>query len=189
MTFPPVLNNFFSKTVSQSVKILEYGSGGSTKFISQFSRYLLSIDSDREFIDLLKKEINQINVNNNITLLHIDIGPTKEWGHPVDISKRTNWHKYAIYPWEVLRCQNIAPDLVLIDGRFRVACMLATMASTSKPTKVIFDDYANRSYKDIIEKFITPIEIIDRAAYFEISPGKIFASDILTYFDSFFDPS
>lgn len=189
LTFPPNLNNFFAKVVSESTAILEYGSGGSTKFISQSSRYLLSIDSDKKFIDSLKNQIDDINCNHNISLLHIDIGPTKEWGHPADISKKGSWYTYAISPWKVLIDQSIAPDLVLIDGRFRVACMLATMASASKPTRIIFDDYVGRSYKETIEKFIKPLNIIDRAAYFEINPGDLSASDILSSFNSFFDPS
>lgn len=189
LTFPPSLSQFFYDTVTNSSKILEYGSGSSTKFISQFDKYLMSVESDKSFIESINIEINKINSNHNVTFLHIDIGETKEWGYPIDNIKRHDWYRYAIFPWLTLTKGNTTPDLVLIDGRFRVACMLTTMAMIKKPTKIIFDDYIGRNYNLTIGKFINPIKIIDRAAYFEIYPGIVSSSDMLSNFISFFDPS
>jgi protein O-GlcNAc transferase len=40
----------------------------------------------------------------------------------------------------------VSPDVVLIDGCFRVACFLACWANIQRPTTVIFDDYTERRW-------------------------------------------
>jgi hypothetical protein len=149
----------------------------------------MSVESDYKFLINILQEISLLNGNHSIIPVFVNIGQTKEWGHPIDKSNQINWYEYSIKPWQILNNANIYPDLILIDGRFRVACMLATMASISKPTRIIFDDYVGRPYKNIIEKFIIPIKFVDRAAYFEINPRQISAFDILKYINTFFDPS
>lgn len=37
-----------------------------------------------------------------------------------------------------------SPDLVLIDGRFRVACLLTALLKAKAGTVILFDDYLNR---------------------------------------------
>ncbi|WP_108468983.1 hypothetical protein [Polynucleobacter difficilis] len=189
LSFPKQLAKFFSNQALESSFILEYGSGSSTEFLIQNKKKCMSVESDYVFfLNLLQKISIQGYALSTIPVF-VDIGPTKEWGHPLDTSKQSNWHTYSLRPWEILNNAKITPDLVLIDGRFRVACMLATLANITKPTKIIFDDYVDRPYKNIIEKYCKPLNVIDRAAYFEISPGKLSAKDILCRFNSFFDPS
>lgn len=188
LTFPDELSLFFAEQVSISNFTLEYGSGASTLFLANSNKRCMSVESDYSFLLNLLQKISLRNITHSIIPVFINIGPTKEWGHPIDNSSEINWHEYSIQPWQILSSVNISPDLVLIDGRFRVACMLATMASISKPTKVIFDDYVGRPYKEIIEQFILPIKFVDRAAYFEVSPREISTLDILRCIDSFFDP-
>lgn len=189
LSYPEKLANFFSDQALKSSFILEYGSGSSTEFLIHNKKKCMSVESDYSFLINLLQKISIHGFALSSIPVFIDIGPTKEWGYPLDKSKQSNWHTYSLKPWEILNDAKITPDLVLIDGRFRVACMLATLVSISKPTRIIFDDYVDRPYKNIIEKFCKPYETIDRAAYFEISPGILSAKDILHYFSSFFDPS
>jgi hypothetical protein len=189
LQFPINLAYFFSEEALRSNFILEYGAGTSTKFLVKNSKKCMSVESDSRFLLNLLEDISLSGLNITTTPVHINIGETKEWGYPVDNSSKFSWHDYPLKPWKILASNDISPDLVLIDGRFRVACMLATMASIKKPTKVIFDDYVDRPYKKIVEKYCKPLKIIDRAAYFELAPGILSASDLLDCFDQFFDPS
>jgi aminoglycoside N3'-acetyltransferase len=78
---------------------------------------------------------------------------------------------------------------VLIDGRFRVACFLATCASIKKETTVLFDDYESRTHYHLAEKLFDKIDGIDnRMAVFKIKPNMLSSFDLMNnirYFNDF----
>lgn len=189
LTFPKLLKDFYIQHALGSRLIVEYGSGSSTFFCALNGISSISVESDLNFLNYLKDEINFFTSNNQITLVHADIGNTKALGFPENDSSIRQFPRYASLPWTISSKNEIDPDLVLIDGRFRVACMLATMANVRKPTKVIFDDYVGRNYDQTIEQFVKPVRTIDRAAFFEIYPGTISSKNLLDCIDKFFDPS
>ena len=59
-------------------------------------------------------------------------------------------------------------DLVFIDGRFRVACVLQTIMNCSKHTKILIHDYTQRQFYHLIEEFLEVVEIVDTLAIFQI---------------------
>jgi|LakMenE18May11ns_1017448.scaffolds.fasta_scaffold9924938_3 hypothetical protein len=66
--------------------------------------------------------------------------------------------------WE----QSLLPDVVLIDGRFRVACFLASVLSATKFTQIFFDDYVDRDYYHVVEEIMKPMRFCGRQAIFEV---------------------
>ena len=60
-------------------------------------------------------------------------------------------------------------DLVLIDGRYRVACFLTSIKNCKLGTKIIFDDYKSRPHFHIVEEFIEPVRYYGDQAVFEIN--------------------
>jgi hypothetical protein len=190
LTFPKLMREFYIEQALNSNLVLEYGSGSSTFFCVTNNVPIISVESDLIFLNYLKNEINFFTTNNSqVRLLHANIGNTKALGYPENDSSIKLYPQYATLPWKILSAQKLKPDLVLIDGRFRVACMLVTMANIKKPTKVIFDDYVGREYGHVIEKYIKPIKTIERAALFELNPGILSAENITNEISSFFDPS
>lgn len=189
LTFPKLLKEFYINQVLSSKFIVEYGSGSSTFFCAVNKIPIVSVESDLNYLKYLKKEINSYTPQNlSKNLLHADLGITKELDYPINEGPHRSFPQYALLPWTNLMPQDPVPDLVLIDGRFRVACMLATMVNITKPTKVLFDDYIGRNYGEIIEKYIQPQKFIDRAAYFVVNPGLLVAKDVLNNIDTFYDP-
>ena len=77
-------------------------------------------------------------------------------------------HKFVEYA-ELLWRQSAMPEVVLIDGRFRVLCFLATLKFAPVGTKIIFDDYNHRPYYHVAEEFARKIEVCGRQALFEVS--------------------
>ena len=67
----------------------------------------------------------------------IDVGDVVEWGYPINFEKKQNFIEYANWFWNF----GLKPDLVLIDGRFRVLCFLTSINFAPIGTKIIFDDY------------------------------------------------
>jgi hypothetical protein len=93
----------------------------------------------------------------------------------------------------VLACRfcaerKLTPDTVLIDGRFRAACFLATAASVTESVTVLFDDYKNRKYYHWVEEIVAPTEMVGGLAVFKVEPGTVDAGRVLSHVSAFMDP-
>jgi hypothetical protein len=100
--------------------------------------------------------------------VHADIGPTKEWGVPVSAAEWRKWHSYPLHVWDVGKKLGLVPDLVLIDGRFRLACFLATLLFAKAGCRIFFDDYAPRPQYQTAERFAAPATRTGRMAEFVV---------------------
>jgi hypothetical protein len=140
----------FYKYLDNATYYFEYGCGGSTYQASQRSniKRITSVESDYEWhvklIETLKKD------NVNFIYCHLDTKPNT-WGHPGENSIKADWINYSEQIKNVTQV-----DLVLIDGRFRVACCLKCFGSGAL---IAFDDFLDRKhyhivldYYDIVEK-------------------------------------
>jgi hypothetical protein len=96
----------------------------------------------------------------------IDIGPTKAWGYPVSRNSTKHWPAYCIAPWKSLEACGMSPDLILIDGRFRVAAFLYSLLMAKKGTTILFDDYEKRNHYHVVEQVIKPVKLLGRMAEF-----------------------
>lgn len=92
-------------------------------------------------------------------LIYADTGITQRWGVPVfrtPTQKRVlRWRRYAQSPWEFLRAQAMEPDTILIDGRFRVACILECLLNLGDRSDcvILVDDYMGRHEYAVVEHF------------------------------------
>ncbi len=150
---------------------LEYGSGGSSILaVRKGVRKIYSVDSDAGFLKAVHAKIKTMGARRGSYVpLFADIGPTKAWGRPADESKATLWPQYISAPWDAMRKKGHQPDLVLIDGRFRVASFLMTAMLASPGCVILFDDYFDRPYYHVIERHFQPVEKAGRLAKFVIN--------------------
>lgn len=139
----------FRTTIKNTKHYFEFGAGGSTYYVCSIPTVetITSVESDMVYINKIKILCPRANI------LFADIGPTKEWGYP--INKAYNWANYCNM-WDK-RC--IEPDTVLIDGRFRVACALKIIL-TSNPL-IIIHDFLNRKQYHILLEFLYIVESVD----------------------------
>ncbi len=149
--------------------ILEYGSGGSTVLAAKLGVRVISVESDPAWADRLRAHL--AGFSTTAVVHHVDIGPTKEWGRPSNRHGSARFHRYPLSVWD--RPDLGTPDLVLIDGRFRAACLAAVMLRATRPTTVLFDDYTPRRYYHMVEKLVRKEETIGRMARFTVTPGPI----------------
>jgi hypothetical protein len=109
------------------------------------------------------------------TLIDIDIGLTGPWGVPVfkkpTKSRLSKWRQYPAAPWALITEEKL-PELILIDGRFRVACALTCIKQMSRraETKVLIDDYMDRPFYHIVERFAQLTTMVGRMAVFGMVP-------------------
>jgi hypothetical protein len=140
--------------VSTARHYLEYGAGGSTKLAVRIPTVssVTSVESDFAFIRSHLSgdvDIQAATESGRLRFLIVDIGPTGAWGHPLDRSKAYLWPNYALCPY----LHDYHPDLILIDGRFRIACSLAAALQAPDAT-ILIHDYSNRQHYHILEGFL-----------------------------------
>jgi hypothetical protein len=110
---------------------LEFGTGGSTLLaIRAGARSLVAVDSDPAWLAALAThpEVAPAIAAGRASLLHGDIGPTGDWGKPLDRRQQAGlFPNYLRVAWEEVARRGTPPDLVFVDGRFRVACCLSAL--------------------------------------------------------------
>lgn len=169
LTLPPAEAQLVRQHYAQARVILEYGSGGSTVCAARHpGKLIFSVESDRAWLLGLQRKFDQADLPSDPILYYADIGPTGAWGRPVDDRLWSGFYRYPLAIWAESFFRQ--PDVVLIDGRLRPACFVATCINTRAPVTVLFDDYLNRPSYKIVEELLPPAEIVGRMAMFYIEP-------------------
>lgn len=150
--------------------ILEYGSGGSTKVAARMpGKYIMSVESDRAWARELRQTLAGPDILSRSVIHHVDIGVTGPWGRPLNDREWRDFHHYPNSVWDQPWFRH--PDVVLIDGRFRTACLAAVLLRAERPVQVLFDDYGVRPLYHQLEKIIKPARMVGRMAEFHIKPN------------------
>jgi hypothetical protein len=126
--------------------MVEFGSGGSTYRACQYPniKKLYTVESDKEWIAQVSAAIANEPTRDKIEFIYCELDSERNWGQPgphaTDAQRRA-------YSDAVLGKD---PDLVLIDGRFRVACCLKCPAKVP----ILFDDFLGRpQYHSVLDYF------------------------------------
>lgn len=141
--------------INKSSHYLEFGSGESTIYASNspMIKTIDSVESSEKFInENLKPNAAITNALSTGKLLFhiIDIGETTDWGLPINESKKHLWPNYSLSVFS----QKSNHDLVLVDGRFRVACTLNCILNTPENCKIIIHDFWKRPAYHIVLKYL-----------------------------------
>jgi hypothetical protein len=155
----------FDRILGKSTVYLEYGSGGSTAHAAQRGvPTIVSVESDPAWAGKVRQAT--AGSASDITVHVCDIGEVARWGRPKDKAHYTQFHRYATLPWQQLRERGQVPDLVLVDGRFRVASFLYSLLCAAPDTRLLFDDYADRPQYHVVEQFCPLRRMHGRMALF-----------------------
>ncbi len=174
LTLPEAEAARLRQAYAEADVILEYGSGGSTVMAAEMpGKAVFSVESDRDWAEMMRGWFEQVPPadTTQVDVIWSDIGPTKAWGYP---ATNREWQRYARYPLEVWDLPEFRqPDVVLVDGRFRTGCAMATAFRTQKPVKVLVDDYARRKHYHRIEEFLGQPSLVGRMAEFDVAPMRV----------------
>ena len=157
-------DTLFKSLISEVKTYFEYGCGKSTEYMYKKSNAsIFSVDTSKEWAAKtlnLSKDSNHDRLN----VKWINVGDVADWGYPISFEKKQNFIKYANWFWNF----GLKPDLVVIDGRFRILCFLTSIKFASIGTKIIFDDYTNRPFYHVAEEFLKIKDTCGRQALFEV---------------------
>lgn len=169
LTFPKEVSDWVRDHYAAAPVILEYGTGGSTIMASEMpGKTVFSVESDKRWCAKMQAYLDASKPVSQVTLHYANIGKTGKWGRPTEGSSWRRFHRYPLSVWDLPNFE--APDLVLVDGRFRAACLITTLLRTEKPVTVLFDDYAGRAQYAKVERWIKPSETRGRMAKFDVTP-------------------
>jgi len=161
----------FKKNITSDIIYGEYGCGKSTEYIlDNYDIPIYSVDTSKFWVNKISKK-----KNNNLNIKHINVGDVENWGVPKNYEYRENFKDYMNWIWQ----QKQKPNVVLIDGRFRVCCFLTTLKFCNKGTKIIFDDYVERKVYHLVEEFLKPTSFNGRQALFIVNDKSKFNFEMI----------
>lgn len=182
----PAELELFTKSIPNKGKILEFGAGGSTQlFFEKEAEHLYSVESDMEW---LKKIATNPVVQTYLKYkkwspLHVKIGPIKEWGAPVSKDPEIVWLNYHQNIWASISDKEF--DFVLVDGRFRVACICQTLLRcTSDDYLIAVHDFWNRPEYHVVLNYLDLVDKADTLGIFKPKqnmPWKSVAATLMDY--------
>lgn len=166
------------KHIDSSTMYLEFGSGESTVYAAgaKSIKHIDSVESSEEFVEenlKSKSVVVEALESGKLTLNVIDIGKTGLWGFPVNKEKKHLWPNYSLSVFS----KKSEHDLVLVDGRFRIACTLNAILNTPRNCKIIIHDFwISPEYHKLL-RYLDLLERADTIAVFSkkknISAKKI----------------
>jgi hypothetical protein len=157
----PNETEMFTRYLKRATHYFEWGCGGSTFYAATFPsiQTILSIENDVKW---------SLDVQTNVPramVKYINTGPVNPGGGPKDEMRKSKWHEY----YNAIKSRHVDPDLVLVDGRWRVACAL-TVTLECPSAVVLVHDYSNRPSYHILNSYFDTIEETETLVAFRAKP-------------------
>ena len=130
----------------------------------------VSVESDAAYAAVVRGALRHPELTKIVTP---HMGITGPWGMPIFFASRKG-PRYINAPFSGICTQ--FPDLIFVDGRYRVACTLESASRAARAgftSKLLFDDYQPRDQYRVVEKYLGAPERIGRAALFLVGAHEI----------------
>ena len=152
----------FKSFLTCAKSYLEFGAGGSTVLASKtVCGPVCTIESNQEWIDNVQFFLQPADFER--TFIFADVGPTGDWGTPINNHGQVNYFNYHTNVWEKI---THTYDLFLVDGRFRVACFCQCLLRSSPSSIIGVHDYRSRRGYQVIEGIAEPIAEVQDLTFF-----------------------
>lgn len=157
----------FAEYIQDVHTYIEYGCGGSTVMAAQSGvKNIFAVDTAGAWVKAVREGTKDAGARVHIS--HCDLGEVADWGYPATKDRIADFHTYSILPWDASRARRVSPQLVLIDGRFRVASFLYSLLSARVGTTILFDDYIDRPQYHVVEQLCDLTEVRGRMGVFSV---------------------
>ncbi len=140
-------NNFFIKKLEKTRFFFEYGSGSSTLYADKKKLNYISIETDKRFFNSLLFKLKK-----KKSLKYFSLGIVGEFSYPIVCSEKQVIN--YINSIDIYLKKKKIPDLILVDGRFRIACCLNLLTKIgNKRSTIVLDDYKERKEYHYLNNF------------------------------------
>ncbi|WP_197038228.1 tetratricopeptide repeat protein [Billgrantia saliphila] len=157
--------SLFQDVLKNAKRYFEFGSGGSTVWAVKMGLTAYGVESDANWVSALKSSLGE-----RCQIEVVDIGPTREWGYPVSLEAAGKFQDYS----RAILAHDSPFDLILVDGRFRVACVITAIQHLlshhvdPNETRIFIHDFWDRPVYHVVLDFLEPIERVDTAGLFKL---------------------
>jgi hypothetical protein len=121
MTYPAI--EFIKKRIHENMSVFEYGCGESTLWWASRVKDVISVEHDKEWFEKTARRIPK-----NVTIFHIELEYDGEYSRKIKEYRRNF-------------------DIVVIDGRDRVNCVLNSWEALKPSGIIIFDNSDRKEYE------------------------------------------
>ena len=160
----------FDKSIKGSKHYLEFGLGGSSLRAIQKSKAIIyTVESSPEWIDYMRKYFAiRFFEKKRLNIFPVNIGPTGDWGFPESDNSTGLFEAYSSSIYKSIDKKSV--DLALIDGRFRVACVLKLIIECHENPKLrmLIHDFWDREQYQSVLKYLDVISRADTIGLFSI---------------------
>ncbi|KAI8462213.1 MAG: hypothetical protein J3K34DRAFT_448950 [Monoraphidium minutum] len=147
--------NVLKECMHASNVYLEYGCGGSTLLACEVGIPVInSIDTHPDWVAKMRQKT--ASCTSNISIHLVDVGPVRAWGYPISLNTALA-HGYA----SAVSKMPQVPDLVLIDGRWRISAFFFTYIAASSDTLIAVHDFKPRPLYHLILPYVTIVKQVD----------------------------
>lgn len=133
----PMMNKLEYQLIVDSLDknktMLEWGSGTSTTYFSQYAKYIDSIEHDPTWASQVRDSLSVYNID-NVTLHEVPWNSPRPNGGPTEYYQFENYINY-------IDTLNKKFDVVLIDGRARFWCAQKILPYLKKDSIVFIHDF------------------------------------------------
>lgn len=153
--------------LTTNTRVLEWGSGGSTLFFSQFVKSWDTIEHNTDWISKMKTYTTR--------LLNVRVHGVKHSWNGVSNNGDGSYTDFKEYVDLPKTFKSPKFDIVLVDGRARVDCARSTLQNSllSKNGVVIIHDWERKMYKEILDTFeIVTVDTVSPRQMVVLRPKK-----------------
>lgn len=153
VTYPFI--EFIKDRLNKNLEVFEYGSGNSTLWYAKKVRFVTSVEHEKIWYEKIKS-----NMLSNISLNYIELDYRDDYSKfPLSLNKRFN--------------------IVIVDGRDRVNCLINSVNVLENDGVIVLDDSERESYAEGVEFLLN--RGFKRIDFWGISP-RIFFRKCTTIF-------
>ncbi len=154
--------------IDKDTEMLEIGGGNSTLFFSKIVKRLVTIEHNKEWGDKISNDMKVVSKCD--WKIHV-IEPSFPQSHPFQPAEPGQFDNYVNF---ISNLEKEQFDVVLVDGRDRVRCTLASIPLLKKGGILIIHDFWNRpKYHSVLH--ISELELIKDDNSYENSENTLVA--------------
>jgi hypothetical protein len=160
----------FDQAIRKSRHYLEFGLGGSTlRAIQKSKATIYTVESSPDWISHMREYIFFRHFENKrLHIFPVNIGPVSDWGYPESEDFKGSFQGYSSSVFQSIDSKLI--DLALVDGRFRVACILKIVLTCYENSNllILIHDFWDRPYYHVVLKYLDTVNRADTIGLFSV---------------------
>jgi hypothetical protein len=152
----------------------EFGSGGSTAaaIAAPNVQKIISMESDTGFYESTATALQ----SEKCTRILVEVGCRNNWGNP------EKGHDGSLYFTHIDSLSEV-PDLLLVDGRWRVACALHAWHKMNADSVLLFDDFVGRAFYYSVAPYFETIETVGRIVALRKRASVTPLPDLISFYE------